>query len=694
MRLWCDLETYSATDLSKSGAYRYAEDCEVLLWGYAVDDGPARVWDLTSGLPMPADLKAAIDDPTCMTIWHNGMNFDTNVLRHARNIHVDLPFERIEDTMVIAYSHGLPGSLKDLGDVFGLTEDQAKERDGARLVQKFSKPRKDGLRATKDTDPDDWSRFVHYCGRDVEAMRTIARMLPRWQWGDYDRKLYRFDQKIAQRGIKVDIALAKAAVSLDAQFQADITHRLIELTQGYVTAASQRERLIRYIGARWPDLHLKDLRAGTVTKLLEAPGIPEDLKEILRARAEGARSSIAKYRALLAAVSSDGRLHGVLQFRGASRTGRYAGRIFQPQNLPRPALDQWTIDRGVEAVKEGWADLFADTDKLLTSCLRSCIIAPEGRHLVDADLSNIEGRMLAWLAGEQWKIEAFRAFDRGEGPDLYKATYARTFGIKPEQVDKHQRQIGKVMELSLGYRGGVAGFKNFAAIYHLDLDELAEHVRKTLSEDELVAAENAAEWFDEHGLLCGLPLGTFTAVNAIKDKWRKAQPCIVKFWKDLEEAVSFVVGTEGVKRRVGHVEISYLSPAHDMGKRKDYPWLLIRLPSGRFISYPGFQFDSASRTFSYLEKQGSGFARVQTHGGKLAENITQAAAYDVLAEAMPRIEAAGFEIVFSVHDEYITEAPLNKNSKELAALMSQPPRWAPDLPLAAAGWEAHSYRKD
>ena len=682
--LWADLETFSRRDI-KNGPHQYAEDCYVLLFGYAIDDEPAKVWDLTVTETMPEDLRAALADPGVNTVWHNGANFDVPVLRKAKNLHVDLPFERVDDCMVKAYSHGLPGALGTLSEVFGLPVDQAKDKDGRRLVLKFCKPNFQGKIASRKTDPEDWARFVNYCRLDVEAMRVIYKKLPSWNWGPRDRAQFVIDQRINNRGALMDVDLAQAAIDLSERLRLENAEKTRKLTGGEVEAATQRDALLKYILSEY-NVKLPDLTRSTIERRLADENIPEPVKELLRVRLASTKTSTAKYKKLIACVNSDNRMRGCLQFRGATRTGRYAGRLMQLQNLPRPTLPQYVIDVGVEAIKGGWAEYLTEPGELMSSCLRSCIMATPGKHLVVADLSNIEGRMLAWLAGETWKIQAFRDFDAGHGPDLYKATYGRTFGIRPEDVTKHQRQIGKVMELALGYQGGVGAFLTFAAAYSINLDELAKHVRENISYSYWGQAEGSYEWYKEKKLTHGLKRDTFIACEAVKLAWRDAHPAIQKFWA--------ACGTAAIRAMNG-----VPSQASKLWFDRKGAWLRMRLPSSRFICYPGAQLEDGGvgkGTFSYMgiDQYSRKWARIPTYSGKIVENATQAAAADILIGAMAAIEQAGFEIVFSVHDEFITEAALNKDNSELERLMATPPSWAPDLPLAAAGFTSLRYKKD
>lgn len=687
--LWADLETFSRRDIM-NGPHQYAEDCEVLLFGYAIDDGPAKVWDVTTGEKMPLELAcvlaaAQMNAPKVNTVWHNGANFDVPVLRRAKNLHVDIPFERVDDCMVKAYSHGLPGSLGALSEIYGLGVDKAKDKDGRRLVLKFCKPDSKGNVRSRTTDPEDWARFVNYCRLDVEAMRAIYKKLPSWNWGPRDRAQFVIDQRINNRGVRMDLDLAKAAISLADKLKAENAKRTQDLTNGVVAAATQRDALLAYI-LQQCGVSLPDLTKSTIERRLNDENLPEVVKELLRVRLASTKTSTAKYKKLIASTSADGRMRGCLQFRGATRTGRYAGRLMQLQNLPRPTLPQYIIDAGIEAIKGGWAEYLAEPGELMSSCLRSCIMATPGKHLVVADLSNIEGRMLAWLAGEEWKLKAFRDFDAGHGPDLYKATYGRTFGIRPEDVTKHQRQIGKAMELALGYQGGVGAFLTFASAYSIDLDELAKHVRENISFSYWGQAEGSYEWYKEKKLTHGLKRETFIACEAVKLAWRDAHPAIQKFWADVDKAA--VSALKGVPAKAGKVWFS-----------KNGSWLRMKLPSGRFICYPGARLEDGgvgTGTFSYMgiNQYSRKWSRIPTYSGKIVENATQAAAADILIGAMAAIEQAGFEIVFSVHDEFITEAALNKDNSELERLMATPPSWAPDLPLAAAGFTSLRYKKD
>ena len=367
-----------------------------------------------------------------------------------------------------------------------------------------------------------------------------------------------------------------------------------------------------------------------------------------------AATSPSKYKALLGAVSSDGRLRGTIQFCGASRTGRDAGRIFQPQNLPRPTLDADVIETGIEAMKADCEDLiWSNVSELCSSSVRGCLVAPPGRKLVVADLSNIEGRVLAWLAGESWKLQAFRDYDAGIGEDLYKITAGRILGKGPKDVTKAERQVsGKVPELACGYAGSVGAFSTMGALYGVSLPE-----------DEVLEIVRA---------------------------WRRAHRAIVSFWYDVEYAAK-----AALREPTGAFKVRGLT--FSTGHAGPFSWLRMRLPSGRYLCYPGARIDDDGQivylgTNQYTRK----WEELRTYSGKLVENVTQAVARDVLMHGVRLAEGAGYEVVMRVHDELLSETPDSEDFtvEGLSACMARVPAWAIGLPLAAAGFETHRYRKD
>ncbi|MBC8954892.1 DNA polymerase I [Xenorhabdus sp. PB62.4] len=611
------------------------------------------------------------------------------IYRFGRNYAaIDIPLDRLHDTMVQALAHGLPGSLGTLCDVLGINADKAKDKEGKALINLFCKPRPKNSkyrRATRLTHPEEWQRFIKYAGSDIDAMREVYRKVPKWNLNPTEVSLWQLDQHINRRGICMDIDLANSALSAVDQEQKRLAKRTQEMTDGDVQAATQRDAMLRHITTAF-GVELPDMQKSTLERRIADPDIPSALRELLAIRLQASTTSTSKYKALMKSVSSDGRLRGTKQFCGASRTGRWAGRIFQPDNLPRPTLPQKVIDTGIEALKADCADLLFDNIMELTSsALRGVIIAPNGKKLVVSDLSNIEGRMLAWLAGEDWKLQAFSEYDHGTGADLYKLAYARAFNIEPDDVTKDQRQIGKVMELGLGYGGGVAAFVTFALTYALDLDELATAALPNIP----VSVQRAAmSWYKqsvEQKQTYGLSERVFITCDSLKRMWRNAHTATVPFWYELEEAV---------KRAISSPSVTI--PCRKLRVRRDGAWLRVVLPSGRAVCYPSPRLDDGQISYMGTNPYSRKWQRLKTYGGKLAENVTQAAARDVLAGNMPRIEAAGYDIVLTVHDEVLTEAPdaSDYSHEHLSSLLATNPEWAPDLPLSAGGFEAYRYRKE
>ncbi|PWY11261.1 DNA polymerase [Citrobacter koseri] len=681
--LWLDYETYSDVPI-RNGTHAYAESVEIILVAWAINNGKVNVWDRTNSEVIPELLYQALTNSS-VEIWAHNSHFDRTVLRHAMP-ELAPPVERWRDTMVQALSHSLPGALGALCEVLGVPQDKAKDKEGKALIQLFCKPRPKNSklrRATSKTHPVEWQRFVAYAGLDIEAMREIFRRLPKWNYQGAELALWHRDQRINDRGVCMDVQLARAAIEAVEQEQKRLAKRTQVMTDGEVQAATQRDAMLRHIVESY-GVDLPDMQRSTLERRIADPDLPSAVKELLAIRLQASTTSTSKYKSLMKGISSDGRLRGTLQFCGASRTGRWAGRLFQPQNLPRPSLEQEQIDEGIEALKAGCADLLYDNIMELTSsALRGCIMAPEGKKLVVSDLSNIEGRKLAWLAGEQWKLDAFREYDEGTGPDLYKLAYARAFNISPDNVDKYQRQIGKVMEL--GFGGGVAAFLTFALVYGLDLDELADAALPNIPRDVI---REAKSWYDEsvkRKSTFGLSERVFIACDSLKRLWCRAHPMTCDFWYQLERTVRSAIAAPGKTLYCEKLKV-----------RRDGAWLRIQLPSGRALCYPSPAIENGNITYQGVNSYSRKWQRLKTYGGKLVENVTQAAARDVLAGNMPLIENAGYSIVLTVHDEVICEAPDTDdfNDKALSALLSTNPEWAPDIPLNAGGFEAYHYRKD
>lgn len=682
--IWLDLETFSAEPIA-SGVYKYAETARILLCAYALDDAPAVVYDATSGEPWPVELLRRLADPYELIVAHNS-NFDRTVLRRYLP-QVGDP-ARWRDTMICAYSLSLPGSLADLCELCRLPVDKAKDADGKRLIRIFCRPQLDGCVLSRADRPDDWARFVEYCRLDVEAMRSVYYKLPQQLLpSDVVWSEWQIDQRINDRGMQIDLELVRAASAAAAAAKEAADQTVARLTNGRAQSIGELDKLLEFC------LHecgysLPDMQRATLEARLSDPALPPVVRDLLSARLSAGKASVKKYDALLACTNTDGRLRGCLQFMGAVRTGRWTGRLFQPQNLPRGTMSPEEVEEGIAALKSGLASvLYTDVTALVSNCLRAAICARPGHKLVVADLSNIEGRVLSWLAGEAWKLEAFRLYDAGKGPDLYKVAYGRAFGIAPEDVSKKQRQIGKVMELAMGYQGGVGAFATFARGYGVDLSEMARHVRDSCSADDWRSASQA---FARAGGATDLGADEWTACEVIKRLWRRAHPAITGFWADADSAVKQVLAGLTPYASAGRVSF-----------RKCGTYLVATLPSGRPVCYPAARLPGEASGGCAFEYYGQiqatrRWSYIRTYAGKIVENLTQACARDVLASSLPAAEAAGYKTVLSVHDELITEVPDDPrfSAAGLAAIMSSVPSWAGGLPLSAAGFAAYRYKKD
>lgn len=690
--LWFDCETYSECDLKSAGTHAYAEHptTEITVAQIGIDDEEPIVFDCT-GRHFPLGLDRLLNDPGTTVVAHNSA-FDRTLLRHVWGI--DVPPERWLDTMVQAMAHGLPGALGKLGTILGVDDDQAKDKRGRDLIQLFCKPRPKNhklRRATAWTHPDEWAEFLEYSRQDIVAMRAIAKKLPTWNYkpGHPELAFWHLDQRVNDRGFAVDVDLARAAIDAVAIEQTRLKARMVDETDGAVASASQRDELLSYILLEH-GVSLPDMRADTLQRRADDPELPEAVRLLLRLRLEATKTSTAKYRAVVNAVSADGRLRNSMQFCGAQRTGRVAHRLFQPGNMPRPSkgFKGAQQDAAIESLKAGAADLLYDNVMRLTSdCIRGVIVAPPGRKMPVADLANIEGRALAWLASEEWKLQAFRDFDRGLGADIYKLAYAKSFGVPVDQVDDGgQRQIGKVQELMLGYEGGVGAYLTGAATYGFNVGDLADAVHAATDALTWQKALDSFEWFKKKGLTYGLPVPHWTACRVLVDSWREAHPNTKTLWHGLKDAYASAVASPG----------QTFSAGRWLKVRVDGAWMRIRLPSGRYLCYLQPEVDEKGQcSYMGIDQYTRQWKRIKTHGGKLVENVTQAVARDVLFANMPRIEAAGYEILLSIHDELLTETPDTDafSAGGLAALMSTVPSWAPGLPLAAAGFETYRYRK-
>lgn len=661
-----DFETRSAVDLTKTGAYVYAADPTTDVWcaAYAIGDEPVQVW--TPGEPLPDDLAEHIMIGGVVTA-HNA-SFERIIFHYIMGPRYGWPVPDVTQwrcTMAMAYALALPGSLENAAPAAGL--DIAKDMAGRRLMLQMAKPRKvEKDKITWWDDPAKLQKLIEYCKQDVEVERALEKRLR--PLSESELALWHLDQIINDRGILVDQALCEAAKQVVAKAQVALDDKMFRLTDGKVSKCTNRNQIVKWV--RDQGVQCDSINKASMETLLEEDSpIPPHVREVLELRRESAKASVAKIDALLNGRSpEDGRAKGLLQYHAAS-TGRWGGRRFQPQNIKRP--NESDIDTAIEVVATGDYDyvtmMYEQPLSVVGDCLRGMVMASEGDRIIAADYSNIEGRVLAWLAGEQWKLDAFRAYDAGTGHDLYKIAAGKILGKDPGAVTKDERQSpGKVSELALGYQGGVGAFRTMggAAVELMDDDE----------------------------------------INVIKDAWRDAHPNIRQFWFDMEDAAVRAVQSKGVTTTCGKVKFKHAGS-----------WLFMRLPSGRLLAYPYpevREFDTpwgdpkeGLTYFSTIDpskkakvidddRNGTSWARIKTYGGMLVENATQAVARDIMADAMPRLEAAGYKILLTVHDEVVTEVPDNHGSvEEMETIMSTLPEWAAGCPVAAEGFEAKRYRK-
>lgn len=613
MKLWLDLETYSEVPI-KYGTYRYAENAEIMLFAYALDDGEAQVVDFTAGETLPDDVVSALYYDTDSELWAHNAMFDRVVINYQMG---ETYTPKWRDTLIQAYCHSLPGSLEKLGQILGLPQDLQKMQDGKRLVQLFCKPlpaNRKLRRATRETHPEEWARFKEYARQDIVTMREIHKRMPTYNYPKPEELAHwHLDQKVNDRGFHVDLDLVNGAIATAKTEQASLKEQVQELTAGTVRSTTQRDELLSYMLAEY-GVAFADLTKATANKALDDPDIPEGVKELLRIRLQASATSTSKYAALKNAVNNDGRCRGTIQFRGGKRTGRAAGRTFQPQNLPsRGLLEPVEIDFGIDAIKGGFArEVYPNTMHLLTSSVRGVLQAPPGKKLVVADLSNIEGRMNAWLSGEAWKLQAFRDADNGTGHDLYNLTYAKSFQADVNTVTKPQRQIGKVQELMLGYGGGVGAFVTGALTYEFDLEELARRIWDTLPGEKIKEALDLYDWFvKQKRSTFGLSKEAFIAADVLKRLWREANPNIAAMWGKCDNAAKNAIANPGQVFWAGE----------KICMRRDKNWLRIKLPSGRFLCYPSPRISDKGEV-SYMGENpfNRKWCRIKSYGGKWLEN--------------------------------------------------------------------------
>lgn len=659
--LHTDFETRSPVDLKAAGIDNYARhpDTEAWCMASAFDDGPVRV-EPTGILPRSIRQHVEAGGLVCA---HNAQ-FEFMIWNHimvARYGWPPLQLKQMVCTMAQAYAMSLPGGLDEGAQALGLPF--RKDHEGYRIMLQLAKPRSvDPL--TWWDDPFKLERLFDYCGQDVEVERALHKKMVTLSPKEMD--VWRMDQRINARGVYFDRRAVLAAKTIADGEKARLDETMQQLTGGYVGTCNSHTALADWINAQGVPVtgvakaDVLDALAGTHDIL------PVAVEKALRTRQEAAKSSTAKLKKMLERASFDDRLRGMFQYHGAG-TGRWSGRSVQLQNLPRPKLEHTAVSHVIDLLIAGKRDeiefLYGPVLDVIASCLRGMLCSAPGHDLIAADFANIEGRVLAWLAGEQWKLDAFAAYDAKVGPDLYKLTYSRSFGIDIATVDDIMRQVGKVMELALGYQGWVGAFQTMAKTYNVSVaDERAEELAKA---------------------------------------WRKAHPMTRQYWGVLENAAIEAVRNPGRKVPAGFPGRESVFLTHG-----DFLWL--QLPSKRVLCYPypkvilktrEFEDGSTSTKDAVIyfgtDSTTKKWTAIDTYGGYWAENITQAVSRDFLSDAMLRLDGEGAQLVLHVHDEPVIEVPetLQLDLKTFEQLITHKDEWAAGLPIAAKAWRGKRYRK-
>ena len=645
-----DIETFSDIDLGKCGVYRYTDspNFDILLFAYSMDEGPVNLIDLASGEEMPDEIIEAILSNEIIKTAFNA-NFERVALMRylsrklSKSVYLDPSSWRCSE--VQAAMLGLPLHLEGVARVLRL--DVQKMAEGKPLIRYFCIPCKptaaNGGRSRNLPihAPDKWDLFKEYNIRDVEVELAIREKIKDFPIPETEQALYELDQRINDRGFKADMDFVMQAISCDRQFTVVATEKAYELTG--LENPNSVSQLKDWLSER--GVEVESLSKKNVQELVnETEG---EVEEALKLRLLMAKTSVKKYEAIERAVCSDGRVHGLFQFYGANRTGRFAGRLVQVQNLPQNHLKDLKLAR--DLVKEGRFDdlemLFGNTPGVLSELIRTAFIPKENHRFIVADFSAIEARVLSWLAGEKWRIEVFKSHGK-----IYEASASQMFHVPIDEITKGSplRQKGKISELACGYGGGVGALKSMGAL------------------------EMGVEEHELQGLI---------------DNWRRANPHIVNFWWEVDKMAIKAV-KERTRTRTHGILFTYKSGM-----------LFITLPSGRDLVYvkPKLMLNKFGREGLTYEGIGTTkkWERIETYGPKLVENIVQAASRDLLAEAMLRLDKAGFDIVAHVHDEVICEVPVGESSvEEVCKIMSVNPKWAKGLPLDADGFECDFYQKD
>ena len=632
-----DIETYSSVDLSKSGVYKYAEskDFEILLFAYSVDYGEIKVIDLASGEKIPQDIKSALKNPLVKK-WAFNANFERVCL--SKYLKEDLMTPGWRCSMVLSASLGLPLSLESVGSVLNLPYQKLKE--GKSLIKYFCCPNKDNKRNLPTDDMIKWQSFKEYNKRDVLVEMEIQKRLKKYNLPDSEWENYYLDQIINDRGIMIDKDFVRAALICDEKYKKNVKSKLKNLTQ--IENPNSIVEMKNYLEKQ--NLSLLSLDKNHIKEVLNLPDLNEDVKEVLKLKQELSKSSVKKYSAMENVLGEDNRVRGLIQFYG-TKTGRYAGRLIQVQNLPKNYLSDLEVAR--DLVKSGHGEdldfLYDSVEDVLSQLIRTAFIPKEGYEFIVADFSAIEARVLSWLSKEKWRMEVFE-----KGGDIYCESASKMFKVKVEKngENSHLRDKGKIAELALGYGGSVGALKSMGAT-------------SFLKEEELQSLVNA---------------------------WRNANPHITYLWYEVDKIIKKVISGK-VPMKLYNLEFIY-----------ENNMLFILLPSKRKLCYRNpkiatNRFNKSSIVYEGVNSNKK-WAEIESYGAKFVENIVQAIARDLLCEAIKNLHNKNFKIVLHVHDEVVIEVEKDKSSvEEICNLMTTSPPWAKDLSLKAEGYKCEFYRK-
>lgn len=691
--LLLDFETRGVNTFAQ-GTDNYVRVSEPLLCAYAVDDGPVKIWRIYEGDTVPSDLNTALSDPA-VEIWAHNAAFDYNaMLAWGWGERYPLTFDRVRCSMIVAHANRLPGALGDLCKALQVSEGYAK-KDGNKLINLFCSPaNSDGQFRDYFKYPEEWEDFIAYAIADVKAMRECLRLMPAvvtpMEW-----TLYAHTLEMNRRGVNIDRELANA-IMVGSEAIKHSLKKKAATTVGdpYFNLNSQKavHDMLKGFG-----VVLEDMRRGTVERFLGTTAaqmlVPPRVLGVLADMLNAKKAAPAKAAAFVKYASPDNRMRHLINF-GAAGTGRDTSKGPQLQNMARPMLlgPHLSMEQASDYVKRGAVELMFDEPmQLLADTVRGIITPQAGRKLCVADLSSIEGRVLPWLAQDVKEVHYFRDLDAGVVKyDGYHLAYATAFGVDPNTVSKEQRTIGKPISLACGFGGSVGALMSFAAVYDIDVDDMANKARQAADPALWDECAQSYEWFLSKELTYGLSVETWTGCYYIIKAWRRNRGVTQALWQNCESSFRNAINHPG----------TIFGMAHRTFVQSSNGWVFVQLPSGRMLVYPHAHEAEASNGRRQLAYAGvNPFTRkwgtTYTYGGKLAENITQAVARDVMMYSIPAIEQAGYPIVLRVHDELVTE-PIDHpqyTGEHLARMMATNHSWCPDLPLNAVGEDLYRYQK-